>query len=102
MDSREALANFLDGAIKATTEQDGIVVSIPLSVAREARDLLRNGASLEAALRRMVKAHQETSTDSEGEWPQADSGCIDCTVGTVPNHLNTGRCAYHAAKELLA
>ena len=56
---------------------------------------------LETALNRMVLAHENTVSDSEGRWPPADRGCIDCTRGTVPDRLNTGRCAYHTAKVLL-
>ena len=26
---------------------------------------------------------------------EPDSGCFDCTSGTVPNNLNTGPCPYH-------
>ena len=28
----------------------------------------------------------------------SDAGCLECTAGTTPNHLNTGWCAYHFAK----
>lgn len=57
--------------------------------------------SLKAALQRMVTAHDDLTADTEGRYPMPDSGCIDCTLGTVPNHLNTGTCAYHAAVRLL-
>ncbi len=30
-----------------------------------------------------------------------DAGCIQCTAGTVPNHLNTGLCVYHIAREVV-
>lgn len=56
---------------------------------------------LETALNRMILAHENTLSDSEGRCPAADTGCIDCTRGTVPDRLNTGPCAYHAAKRLL-
>lgn len=35
--------------------------------------------------------------DDLEEWP-GDPGCLECTAGTTPNHLNTGWCAYHFAK----
>jgi hypothetical protein len=57
--------------------------------------------SLESCLRGMVEEHDETESNTEGRYPCADHGCIDCTLGTVPNHLNTGRCAYHKARKLL-
>lgn len=56
---------------------------------------------LETALNRMVLAHDNTASDSEGVWPHADTGCIECTVGTVPDRFNTGLCAYHNAKKVL-
>jgi len=45
----------------------------------------------------LVQVIRDSHDDSEGRYPCADSGCIDCTVGTVPDRLNTGRCAYHKA-----
>lgn len=72
---------------------------------REAADQLRTQHTrideLETALNRMVLAHENTASDSEGRWPQPDAGCIECTAGTVPDRLNTGLCAYHNAKKLL-
>lgn len=56
---------------------------------------------LETALNRMILAHDNTSTDTDGRWPALDSGCIECTAGTVPNRFNTGLCAYHNAKQVL-
>lgn len=56
---------------------------------------------LETALNRMVLAHENLSADTEGRYPYADIGCVECTVGTVPDRLNTGLCAYHTAKKLL-
>lgn len=57
--------------------------------------------SLEDAARDLVDLITDTISNSEGRWPQPDPGCIDCTSGTVPNRLNTGPCALHAAKRLL-
>lgn len=56
---------------------------------------------LETALNRMVLAHENLRDDTEGQYPPLDAGCIECTVGTVPDRLNTGLCAYHSAKTLL-
>lgn len=56
---------------------------------------------LETALNRMVLAHENTLSESDGRFPLKDSGCIDCTSGTVPDDRNTGRCAFHSAKVLL-
>jgi len=65
------------------------------------RDSLTRIHELETALNRMVLAHENLASDTEGKYPPPDSGCIECTVGTVPNRLNTGLCAYHSAKKLL-
>jgi len=43
----------------------------------------------------------ETNSESEGRYPLPDTGCIECTVGTVPDKYNTGLCALHQAKQLL-
>ena len=56
---------------------------------------------LETALNRMVCAHENLSADTEGQYPPPDTGCIECTLGTVPDRLNTGLCAYHESKRLL-
>lgn len=57
--------------------------------------------ALETALNRMVLAHENLESDTEGKYPPADAGCIECTVGAVPDKYNTGLCAYHNAKQLL-
>jgi len=56
---------------------------------------------IEKCLRRMVKAHDDLASDTEGKYPVPDDGCIECTEGTVPDKFNTGLCAYHQAKKLL-
>lgn len=66
-----------------------------------AKTAIQRVLELEDALNRMVLAHESLSADTEGKYPYADIGCIECTVGTVPNRLNTGLCAYHNAKKLL-
>ena len=68
---------------------------------REILSLRTRVHQLESALSRMVSEHDETVSNTEGRYPTADSGCIACTLGTVPNHLNTGLCGYHRARELL-
>lgn len=56
---------------------------------------------LETALNRMVLTYENTLSESDGRFPLKDSGCPDCTSGTVPDRLNTGPCAFHTAKRLL-
>ena len=56
---------------------------------------------LETVLNRMICAHENTLSDSDGRFPRPDMGCPDCTSGCVPDVLNTGRCCYHEAKVLL-
>lgn len=60
------------------------------------------GTLLELALGGCVKIIEDSWSDSDGRYPYPDGGCIDCTLGTVPNHLSTGPCAYHEAKRLLS
>ncbi len=56
---------------------------------------------LARALRAYVSDYDETQSDTEGRWPLPDTGCIDCTCGTVTNTQATGRCLYHLARRLL-
>lgn len=57
-----------------------------------------SGASLVARL----VAQIEYAMEGEVLNRMADAGCIQCTVGTVPNDRNTGLCAYHEATRLIA
>lgn len=41
-----------------------------------------------------LKASEREYENLEDRAP-VDSGCIECTLGTVPNTLNTGLCAHH-------
>lgn len=59
-------------------------------------------AALLSALTRMVMMADNINANSEGRYPEADAGCIECTAGTVPDRRNTGLCAYHNAKSVLS
>lgn len=50
-------------------------------------------AKLTKALSEVVKLIEETQKDTEGQWPQLDPNCIDCTEGAA----NVKPCAYHNA-----
>jgi hypothetical protein len=68
----------------------------------EREERLREDApEMRDLLGRLIKVYEDVQSDTEGRYPSADHGCIECTLGTVPNHLNTGPCAYHRAKTLL-
>ena len=58
-------------------------------------------SELETCLNRFIHAHEYLLSETDGTYPPADSGCIDCTRGTVPDKFNTGPCPYHTAKRLL-
>jgi len=47
----------------------------------------------------LVAMIDDSRSNSDGHWPDADHTCIDCTLGCVPA---SKRCAYHNAKRLLA
>lgn len=85
-------------------EQAKAIAQVGHGIAR-ANELMRRATSriqqLESALTRMVLEYENTLADSEGRWPHPDSGCIECTCGTVPDKFNTGPCAYHTSKKLL-
>lgn len=86
----------------STPEQSiGQIANVMIESSSAIRSALKYIHELEAALNRMICAHETTLSDSEGRYPHADAGCIDCTSGTVPDRLNTGPCAYHAAKRVL-
>lgn len=61
-------------------------------------------ARLIAAAPDMLAALQASEREYENLEDSApvDSGCIECTVGTVPNHLNTGLCAHHLRRAAIA
>ncbi len=50
----------------------------------------------------MLGVVQDFVKDYENGYEQADAGCLECTSGTTPNDRNTGPCAYHRAKAILA
>lgn len=86
--------------------QDAITHLTQLNhVLTDANEAMRLGAQridqLETALNRMVLDHENLLSDTEGRYPPADSGCIECTAGCVPDKYNTGLCSYHNAKKLL-
>lgn len=56
---------------------------------------------LELTAHRLVMLIEDTLENSEGVWPHPNTGCIVCTLGTVPNDRNTGLCAYHDARRIL-
>lgn len=56
---------------------------------------------LETGLNRLITLVENIQTDTEGQWPSADAGCVVCTHGTTPDRFNTGLCALHNAKKLL-
>lgn len=58
-------------------------------------------ADLIAAASAFVKQFDDLVADAEGRIGQ-DPGCIECTVGTVPDRFNTGLCGYHATRAALA
>lgn len=96
------MSSYFDIAVQAAR-----ATAAPIYADEIKRLQLRNGQQndriqqLEVALNRMICGYENTLTDSAGEWPQKDSGCPDCTSGTVPDSLNTGPCYYHNAKRLL-
>lgn len=65
------------------------------------KEVIASEDELRTALSRMVLAFEALRDNTEGRYPEADAGCIHCTVGTVPNRFNTGPCAYHNAKRIL-
>ena len=52
------------------------------------------------ALKRLLD-YINSNNDDCWQLP-VDSGCPDCTAGTVPNNLNTGPCPWHMAVRTLA
>lgn len=58
-----------------------------------------NGASalVKQALQKCIQSFEDL-----GEDMPVYAGCLHCTAGTTPNHLNTGLCGYHAAQAALS
>lgn len=90
----KAIGNSAPGCL---TTETGIVWHPANELLGAAKEI----EGLQSALNRMVLAHENLSSDTEGKYPTLDAGCIECTAGTVPDRYNTGRCAYHNAKRLL-
>jgi hypothetical protein len=65
------------------------------------QNLLVRITSLRSALVDLLKLVEDTQCDSEGRYPIPNDGCIECTIGTVPDRLNKGLCPIHRAKKLL-
>lgn len=65
-------------------------------------DLRKDRDALMFALTRMVMMADNLTANTDGRYPEADPGCIECTAGTVPDRRNTGLCAYHNAKSVLS
>jgi hypothetical protein len=52
----------------------------------------------------MLAALQASEREYENleDHAPVDAGCIECTLGTVPNRLNTGLCAHHLRRAAIA
>lgn len=74
-------------------DDDLVDIGCAMTELRYARTFI---LELQAALKKCVAIIEDID-----EAMPMDAGCIQCTAGTVPNHLNTGLCGYHAAKGLL-
>lgn len=96
----------------ATTEdirtQEGDVTTIrkvPLPHAEHTAKAISALPELIRALKRFVDDIDNYVSNNDGHYPEdsdmPDAGCIECTLGTVPNDRNTGLCAYHQAREAL-
>jgi hypothetical protein len=57
--------------------------------------------AMEIAMRGMLKWIDDYASDHDGDSYFTSTGCIECTLGTVPNTLNTGLCVIHQARRLL-
>lgn len=55
-------------------------------------------AELVEVLRCLLKNYDD---EAQVIYCSPDKGCLQCTAGTTPNHLNTGPCEYHMAKSVL-
>ncbi len=66
--------------------------------------LIAQAPAMAEALEAFVKTYDDYVSNHDGLCPFdcPDAGCIECTIGTVPNDKNTGLCAYHLAKAALA
>lgn len=68
----------------------------PLAIGYEIVRAYNTHPALVSALEKCIRDFENMD-----ENQPTDTGCIECTAGTVPNHLNTGRCGYHEAKVAL-
>jgi len=87
--------------VSATEEAVNQITVAMLESSNAMRLAITRIHELETCLNRFVLAHDNLLSETDGTYPPADSGCIDCTAGTVPDKYNTGPCPYHTAKRLL-
>lgn len=94
--TERALRLTIAGLREALEKADAARVGAEMREVRLAGDVMELRTVLAAAV-----AWVDTY-DGDRECTLVQSaGCIDCTRGTVPNYLNTGRCWIHAAKRAL-
>jgi hypothetical protein len=55
----------------------------------------------ETARAQLVRYLRREINAFDPEVDEADAGCIECTCGTVPIHLETGLCERHEAEAIL-
>lgn len=95
--SNTDLIAMAERVVARTTDLDRRLESLGRSVERMVEE--RN--ALHSMVADLVKVIDDIRDNTEGCWPELDSGCIDCTQGATPNRSNTGPCVYHRARRLL-
>lgn len=101
------IAGYRDNG-EAIPELPRILAQIVQGHSVDSEERLANAELIAAApamyktLQGLVELIKDIASDSEGRYPHPNTGCIECTVGTVPDKYNTGLCALHMAKSLLS
>ncbi len=81
-----------------TTQQLSNVLQTTQQVVLDTSLELRNrNHDLEQALSNLVVSIETMITDSDGQWPKKDDGCIHCTSGV----FNIAICPFHKALKVL-
>ena len=85
MDTLNELSRTLDQVIDV-----GASASTVMQAAERELDRRKSRIDqLEFLLHRMVLLVDDVESDSEGHYPRPNTGCLECTLGTVPNDKNT-------------
>lgn len=95
--SRRDLAEVAQAVYEKSAQLDQRLQALSASI----DEALVEKAALRSITASLLKVIDDTRANTDGKWPEPDSGCIECTQGATPDRFNTGPCAYHRGRQML-